>query len=266
MIALNNAGAGSIRFASFRGAGGQFVYDGNTGAGFIADNDWHHVAIVSDGSTVTLYLDGDAGTDLGGTYGILASGPATNTISLGGYAGFAGSSFNGDLDEVRIWNATVSAGDVAGFANTTDISSHPNYDAMLAYYKFDDGTGSTILEDVFANNDGALTNMDENTDWVTSGALSGALAPVPTDLFTTEVSDTQIDLSWTDTAPNETAFAILRSDGNNSSYTEINTVAADVTTYSDNTVTPDNNYFYQVVARNGNGDSAPSNEKERLLL
>ncbi len=83
----------------------------------------------------------------------------------------------------------------------------------------------------------------------------------PTALFTTEVSSTQINLSWADNSVNETDFAIFRSDGNNSSYVEIGTVEADATSYSDNTVTADNNYFYYMVARNGGGDSAPSNER-----
>ncbi|MEQ9376203.1 MAG: LamG-like jellyroll fold domain-containing protein [Imperialibacter sp.] len=97
------------------------------------------------------------------------------------------------------------------------------------------------------------------SEFSSQAALSPPISP--SNLQTVEISSTQIDLAWTDNSSDETDFAIFRSDGNNVTFSEIATVTADATTYIDNTVTVDNSYFYYVVARNANGDSAPSSEK-----
>ncbi len=136
-----------------------------------------HLVVTYDGSNsatgVSFYLDGVLLTNSVSNDNL--SGTIQNTENLLiGIRNDLTSPFPGLVDEFRIWNAELAAGDVSAFANTTDIAGHPNYTDMVAYYKFDDGTGSTILEDVFSNNDGTLTNMDENTDWVPSGALAGA--------------------------------------------------------------------------------------------
>ncbi|WP_425389492.1 LamG-like jellyroll fold domain-containing protein [Ekhidna sp.] len=141
---------------------------------------WYHLAFVHDGVSPSMYINGVAVPQtLTGGVGNNTNytdqlGAGNNLLIGAGQQNTIVNFFDGEIDEVRIWNAELSAGDIAAFANTTDISTHPNYSDMVAYYKFDDGTGSTILEDVFANNDGTLTNMDENTDWVGSGALANA--------------------------------------------------------------------------------------------
>src|SRR5262249_16156838 len=70
---------------------------------------------------------------------------------------------------------------------------------------------------------------------------------------------TQIQLSWTNNATNATGVKILRStDG--ATFTQVNTVARDVSTFTDTGLTPATLYFYRVVATNQLGDSAPSNK------
>ncbi|WP_370088103.1 LamG-like jellyroll fold domain-containing protein [Ekhidna sp.] len=137
----------------------------------LANNDgsWHHIAGVYEGTTLSLYVDGVFANSITTSLNL-----DLTQFRIGIDADDASQPLTGQIDEVRIWNSAVAVGDIAAYANTTDISSHPNYSDMVAYYKFDDGTGSTILEDVFANNDGTLTSMDENTDWVASGALADA--------------------------------------------------------------------------------------------
>ena len=67
-------------------------------------------------------------------------------------------------------------------------------------------------------------------------------------------------MSWTDNAGEETGFKIERSTRDNSSFAEIATVGADVTSYSDTTVRKGTTYYYRVRATNASGDSAYSNE------
>lgn len=80
----------------------------------------------------------------------------------------------------------------------------------------------------------------------------------PSALTATAPAWNQVSLSWTDNSNNETGFKIERS-VSGGSYVQIATVGANVTTYSDVTVTGATTYAYRVKAYNDGGDSAYSN-------
>jgi hypothetical protein len=125
-------------------------------------------------------------------------------------------------------SGTPGAGDVGANAFTVEVS---------------DGNGGT---------DTAALNITVNAAANPPAAPSG--------LSATAIATTQIDISWTDNADNETGFKIERSTRTNGSFAQIDTVGADVTSYSDTTVRKGTTYFYRVRATNGDGDSAYSNE------
>jgi titin len=80
----------------------------------------------------------------------------------------------------------------------------------------------------------------------------------PSGLSATTISATQINLSWSDNASNESGFLIERStDGIN--FTQIGTVGAGVTTYTDSGLAAATTYYYRVRATNSAGNSAYSN-------
>lgn len=68
----------------------------------------------------------------------------------------------------------------------------------------------------------------------------------------------QLTLSWNDNSDNEDGFKIERS-LDASSYVEIGTTGADVSTYVDSSVVDDQDYTYRVKAYNVYGDSGYSN-------
>jgi fibronectin type 3 domain-containing protein len=69
-----------------------------------------------------------------------------------------------------------------------------------------------------------------------------------------------IDLTWTDNSNDETGFIVQRSTTSGSGFVTITTTAADVTSFSDSGLEAGTEYFYQVVATNAAGDSAPTHE------
>ncbi len=89
------------------------------------------------------------------------------------------------------------------------------------------------------------------------GSTSGALAPAtPTAVTATATGPTAIDVQWQDVT-DETGYAIERS-ADGTTWSKIGTTDADITTYSDTSVTENNTYQYRISATNAGGFSAPS--------
>jgi hypothetical protein len=84
-------------------------------------NEWHHVTGVYDGSnkTVQLYIDGEyvTGVVYTGGDGSVDNDQSIYQTMIGNTDG-GGNGFNGSLDEVKVWNRALSAGEVnASFNN-----------------------------------------------------------------------------------------------------------------------------------------------------
>jgi Galactose oxidase-like, Early set domain/Fibronectin type III domain/Kelch motif len=77
----------------------------------------------------------------------------------------------------------------------------------------------------------------------------------PTNLSATAVSSSQINLTWTDNASNESGFRIERS-ADGATFTEIGVVGSNVTTYASTSLSAATKYWYRVRAYNATGPSA----------
>ncbi|HXF39383.1 MAG TPA: BACON domain-containing carbohydrate-binding protein, partial [Blastocatellia bacterium] len=124
------------------------------------------------------------------------------------------------------------------------------------------GAGNgTVSYSVAANSGAARTGtitIAGQTFTVTQAAAAGGVPNAPSGLTAFAVSPNQINLQWTDNSTNESGFKILLMGGNGSFV--LDTVAANVTTYSDMTVNPCSQTCYQIKAFNASGDSAGSNQ------
>jgi hypothetical protein len=91
------------------------------------------------------------------------------------------------------------------------------------------------------------------------GLLAGVTLPsAPSKLSASAVSDSQIALSWQNNSANETGFTIEDStDGSN--FTPVATAPAYTTTYTVGGLKPSTKYYFEVLATNSVGSSAPSN-------
>ncbi len=81
---------------------------------------WVHVAVTFDGTTATIYLNGRQVASGPFTFG----GGSSTSMGIGNTHGSVGwdtspEAFNGDLDEIRIYNRALSAAQVAYLADTT---------------------------------------------------------------------------------------------------------------------------------------------------
>jgi hypothetical protein len=144
-----------------------------------AINNWHHVVLTigSDRDGV-LYVNGSPALTFSGAYN---SGSldmfsiAVDYDNSGGSAGNPAQYFDGKIDEVAVWNVALNAADVTSLYNSRNglkaSANSGNYDNsgdLIGYWKFNEGTGSTLTDKTSNSNNGTLINMD-SSDWVTSG-------------------------------------------------------------------------------------------------
>jgi uncharacterized protein len=103
------------------------------------------------------------------------------------------------------------------------------------------------------NNEGdsSYSNVAEATTHVVVPAA-------PSDLTVTAVTANSISLSWYDNSNNETGFKIERRTAN-TNYTQVATVGANVTTYTNTGLSNNTTYYYRVKAYNNSGDSVYTN-------
>jgi len=95
------------------------------GSKFLADNEWHHVAVVSNGSVtddIRLYIDGQR--DIVSSIGSQSVNTAsTDTVKIGVHASTL-RYFSGLLDDVRVYDRALTDEEVWGLAtrNSTDLT------------------------------------------------------------------------------------------------------------------------------------------------
>ena len=145
-----------------------------------AINNWHHVVLTigSDRNGV-LYVNGSSAATFSGVFnsgGLDMFSIAVDYDSSGGTAGNLTQYFDGKIDEVAVWNVALNAADVTSLYNSGNglkaSANSGNYDNsadLVGYWKFNEGTGSTLTDNTSNSNNGTLTNMD-SSDWVTSGS------------------------------------------------------------------------------------------------
>ena len=172
---------------------------------------WHHIAFTYDGSNRRFYLDGVL-KDTQPSSGISVQN--SNNFRIGSTNN--GEYFNGDIDELRIWNVARTTTEIQSNYNKT---VDPSSTGLVAYYKFDEGTGGgdnssiTTLSDATSNhNDGTLTNF-ALTGSTSNLVSSDAPFPVELNTFTASVNENSVTLKWeTETEVNNYGFEIQRKD------------------------------------------------------
>jgi hypothetical protein len=104
--------------------------------------------------------------------------------------------------------------------------------------------------------------------WTAFRSFKTATVPPPadpSDLTATTVSSVQINLAWTDNSDNETGFKIERRTGTGV-FSQIGTVGANVTAYSNTGLTANTTYYYRIRSYNAAWNSNYSAEANATTL
>jgi FtsP/CotA-like multicopper oxidase with cupredoxin domain len=107
----------------------------------------------------------------------------------------------------------------------------------------------------------AATNASGQSGFAGPVSVDMTASPpaAPTSLVADVLSATQVGLTWTDNAMNETGYIVQRCTGAGcSNFATLTTLPADSVSYTDGTVAAPNNYGYRVLATNAVGPSGPT--------
>ena len=124
--AMRLGGDGRVMFTANFGEPFGFVGSGDWfSAGSISANQWHHVAVSYDGSTIRFYIDGVKDTTEVPVE--LLFGRATQPLHIGADLPDDNQYFDGRVDDVRVYNRALSATEIAGLA--TVENAPPNVES-----------------------------------------------------------------------------------------------------------------------------------------
>ncbi len=157
-------------------------------------------------------------------------------------------SFNSGQNNVVTYTSGSQSVSIDGKYNTT----------MLASMNGLVPNASGIVQ-VTLNKPSATTFLMLNAIVIQEYAASTPIVR-PENLFAESVLKTnEVKLTWTDRSSNETGFQVYRATNISGPYSLVTTVAANVFTYTDNSVSANTAYYYRVRAVNGGVQSAYTN-------
>lgn len=110
-IMLEQSESGSVIIVSVGDTGGQVVH--TEGTSIVNDGNWHHLGLVSDGTSITLYIDGVAE----GTPSVYSDRGTITSFQLASRFGDSARAITVDMDDVGIFNKALSPAEMAHYSN-----------------------------------------------------------------------------------------------------------------------------------------------------
>ena len=153
------------RFASYHAGGGIYYSPDSAALATASEGAWQHVAMTHDGSNIRLYHNGvevlnqvDAGALSAFSSGMLSIGGSDNNLDL----------FEGDFDEIRIYNRALTAAEVSTLSEGTNVGAAGD----------DSGSTGSITADVIAapnNLVGYRNRVGQSLQFTVTGSTSGGV-------------------------------------------------------------------------------------------
>ena len=132
---------GQIYVMQSNGGDGAFA---QTPVGTYPESGWHHIALVYDGEKGTsgnramiLYIDGVKQPLSDATF-------KGTTGNMEGSFAVGGPALNVEYDEVRVWNKALAAKVISEWKNYKIGDSHPDKNNLVAYYDFENISGTQV--------------------------------------------------------------------------------------------------------------------------
>lgn len=147
-IVMNDGTAAGLNFRpdnylAYHWPGGAWWWDSGL---VVPVDEWSHVALVVTPSSITVYLNG-----VGSTHNTSAQTVDINTMKIGSYQGWGGRNMNGQIDEVAIWNRSLSQEEIREVRHLTHTVDAPTSTDLLAYYQFNLAGSNSVIDKISTN-------------------------------------------------------------------------------------------------------------------
>lgn len=121
-----------------------------------ASGNWHHIAMTWDttAGNVIIYQDGEAKETSSGLQDFGGLGP--NKLNIGKTSGGDTAYHDGLIDEVSVFTEVVDIPTLYNGGSPKDVE-FSNLDGLVAYYRFEEGSGSTANDESGKGNSGTLS-------------------------------------------------------------------------------------------------------------
>ncbi|CAN2241091.1 lectin_L-type domain containing protein [Candidatus Planktophila versatilis] len=148
-------------FCTGNGTGWTIIW--REAGGFIPTGAWSHIATTYTGTTLTIYLNGQP---IHVSNSVAAVGNNNERFAIGArtggvYGDGSGERFQGEIDEVRVWNSARSQANIESDMHNSPTLSDSN---LTAYFDFNEASGSTIYN--------RKTGASSSTDLTISGSAT----------------------------------------------------------------------------------------------
>jgi hypothetical protein len=157
-------------------------------AGSLVNNTWSFLTITYDGTTLRTYQNGTLTNSASKT--TITSGTAALTI---GADTFNGRYFDGDIDEVRIYNYARSQAQITEDLNGNHPIGGSPIGSQVIRYKFEEGGGTTAYNSVLSNQ--SLTAVVNSTTYTPNGRYGKGVLMNGTSSQIYRNNTTEIDLN-----------------------------------------------------------------------
>ena len=168
---------------------------------------WYHLACTYDGSVARVYVNGvhEGSETINDT---IAASTANYRLGARNNVGNQ-TNLEGRMDETRVWNVTRTQTEIRDNMNRTIPGSTAG---LVAYWRFDEGSGTNADCETSYDNDGTLTNMDPATRWATSTAPLGhaSIFNESADIWETTECAVDVDFYPTDPPGSGRSLAVMQ--------------------------------------------------------
>jgi hypothetical protein len=257
--------SGKVYFLSGDGAfesGG-----GNISNNALTADEWNFVTMTYDGTAVKIYINSALDFTHTVTDNFTQAQDYIGKLFIGGLIG--SEAFNGNIDEVGIWNDALTAAEITTLYNSgtaldarTNSGNYISSDNLKGYWKMEDGSGTTLTDVSGYANDGTINGAS----W-TTGVLSTSYdntpksidseAPVtPTGLKATPTSDGGVKLTWIANSESDLASYNVYGSTAASPTTLLSTVVSGTETYTQTNLSRGETYYYRISAVDNGGNES----------
>lgn len=179
--------------------------------------------------------------------------------------------------QLKAWDANQNRSVAVAYAGIVTGTPAATWQDISEPFQLDPTNGSltpdTITFFVWLINDGVNPNpgsyvVIDAMSFVGGGGTGPTAPAAPTNLTVNPLKATAnggMALAWDDNSNNELGFIIQRSE-DNVTFADVDTTAADATSFTDQGLSDGTQYYYRVVAYNATGNSAPSNTVNATAL